>query len=380
MNKKIESFTGLRFVMIMTIVICHLEFLKYVEPVNDYYPKYWSFQTLGVNFFFFLSGFGMMLGNLRRTAIDEIKFPTLKDGLNFGIKHVKKIYPVYLATMAVGLVASIMLAIYHEKTLFEIVWRNAAKLLLSIPLLQTATGTMVFGWAYNGVCWFLSCLFCIYLISPWLIYFLRKCSKSYTSDIIFIIVDLVFIVGLAYLFGKIETYSAQSGMKPKFDVLVYGSPYRRVFYVLIGMSLAMIYNRLKNANFELSAKTANILEVVVSVVAFVYYLFRKSIPSGLYQYAIDVIICAAVIIVFSFDKGKMSAFFSKPSMQKLGNMAMYIYLIHYPIRIWCGKIIGHYFEWNLWLAIGFIIVEFVATYFLSNWLYKRDLKKTDSKK
>ncbi len=374
MNKKIESFTGLRFVMIMTIVIGHLEFLKYVESVNDYFPKYWNFQILGVNFFFLLSGFGMMLGNLRRIVVEDTKCPTLMDGVNFGVKHVSKIYPLYIVTMVIGLVASVLLAFYHEMSIFKILWHNAVKLVLAIPLIQTSTGMREFGWAYNGVCWFLSCLFCIYLISPWLIYFLRKYSKSYTSDILLIVLDLVFIVGLAYLFGEVEMYSAQSEMRPKINALVYGSPYRRVFYVLIGMSLAMIYNRLKNANIELSVRNSNILEVIVCIVAIVYYLLKETLPLGLYHYIIDLLICAAVIIVFSFDKGNISVFLSTPLMQKLGNMAMYIFLIHYPIRFWGAKIIEHYFEWNLWLAIGFIIVEFSVTYLLSDCLYERNLK------
>ena len=95
--------------------------------------------------------------------------------------------------------------------------------------------------AYNGVTWFLSALFCIYLISPILIFILRKFSKSYFGDLLFLLINAFFIVALAYFFGKIETIFHGIKHIPNVDNLVYGSPYRRVFYVLTGMNLATIY-------------------------------------------------------------------------------------------------------------------------------------------
>lgn len=378
MNKKIASFTGLRFVMIMTIVISHLEFLKEIVPVNAYYPKYWSYQVLGVNFFFLLSGFGMMLGNIRRTAAENIRLPTIRESINYGINHVRKIYPLYLVTLVVGLVASITLGIfYYEKPLATICCNELVKLAFTLPLLQETTGIEAISHAYNGVAWFLSCLFCIYLVSPLIMYYIRKYSKSTTSDLICIAVELAFIIGLAYLFGKVQDFVMQSvyADKVKKMTLVYGSPYRRVFYVMVGMSLAMIYNRVVNAGFALKEKTANILEIAIVIIAVVYYFFRKSMPTGLYHYAIDIVICAGFIIIFAFDKGNLSKFFAQEKLQRLGNMAMYIFLIHYPIRIWGGKIAEHYIGWNLTTAMIFIVLEFVSTYILSDWVYRKSLQK-----
>ena len=108
--------------------------------------------------------------------------------------------------------------------------------------------------AYNGVTWFLSALFCIYLISPILIFILRKFSKSYFGDLLFLLINAFFIVALAYFFGKIETIFHGIKHIPNVDNLVYGSSYRRVFYVLTGMNLATIFTRLKNDNIKISKK------------------------------------------------------------------------------------------------------------------------------
>lgn len=112
---------------------------------------------------------------------------------------------------------------------------------MNIPVLQSATGMSFFTHAHNGVTWFLSALFCIYLISPILIFILRKFSKSYFGDLLFLLINAFLIVALAYFFGKIETIFHGIKHIPNVDNLVYGSPYRRVFYVLTGMNLATIY-------------------------------------------------------------------------------------------------------------------------------------------
>lgn len=59
-NKKIASFTGLRFIMIMVIVISHFEFLAELPNFRDFYSTYLHNATFAVDFFFLLSGFGMM--------------------------------------------------------------------------------------------------------------------------------------------------------------------------------------------------------------------------------------------------------------------------------------------------------------------------------
>ena len=315
-----------------------------------------------------LSGFGMMLGSIRRVSLSELTKPTLKDGVVYGIKHIKKIYVIYLITMAIGLIATVFLEFYHGKSILFVLLLNATKTFLAIPLLQTATGTMMFGWAYNGVCWFLSCLFCIYLFSPMLIYVLRKQSKSFKYDLFFYLLYLVSIILLAFIFGNIEHISAKSSFKLKFDALIYGSPYIRVFYVSAGMTLAIVFDRLSNVELNLQKNTFSIFEIMILIVSIIYYCFLFLPDSCFFRYAIDVIICSALIMVFSQNQGIVSLFCSKPLMQKLGNMSMYFFLVHYPIRYYLGMIVRHFGGWNITNAIIFIIMELVMTYFISDWL------------
>lgn len=134
-KQKIASFTGVRSIMIMVIVVSHFEFLEQVESFGRFYTTYLHNATFAVDFFFLLSGFGMMLGNLGRINDKDLKFPKISESLSYGINHVKKIYPVYLATILFGLFAQTAYAVYSEKFSFGFICKEVIKLVVNLPIL-----------------------------------------------------------------------------------------------------------------------------------------------------------------------------------------------------------------------------------------------------
>lgn len=385
MNKRIESYEGLRFFMVMLIVISHQSFLGEISPFNSFFPKYYGFAVLGVDYFFLLSGFGMMLSSIKRVKADELTFSTMKSNVLFGINHVKKLYPLYIITIAIGLIYDAILRFMDGVTLSTILLYDSIKLVFVVPLLQSATGTMTFGHAFNGVGWFLSTLFCIYLLSPWLIYWLRKYFKSIYSIVFFLIVDLFFIVILAYVFGKIEVYSHRIGMAVPIDQLVYISPYRRVFYVMIGMGLGMLYYHYKDQikgllspHGKIFAKSQTSWEVTSLLLAVFYFIFRGCLlePLGAFVWGTDVLVCIFIMAVFALNWGGFSYLLSRKPTQKLGQLSMYIFLVHYPIKTIGSGIYEHILgDWTITSAIIFIAIEFALTYFISDWLLKYNLRR-----
>ena len=364
--------------MIMVIVVSHFEFLEPLNGFGSFYTIYLHNATFAVDFFFLPSGFGMMLGSISRTRIEEMKFPKISDCLAYGIKHIRKIYPVYILTIFFGVCAEAVDAIYKSNFTFNFILREIVKIIVNIPVLQSATGMSFFILAYNGVTWFLSALFCIYLISPILIFILRKFSKSYFGDLLFLLINAFFIVALAYFFGKIETIFHGIKQIPNVDNLVYVSPYRRVFYVLTGMNLATIFTRLKNDNIKISKKIANVMKIVLSSLVLAYFFMRNSLPNTqfYYKYLIDLFLCACFILIFSFDEGCISNYLKKPMMQKLGNMAMYIFLIHYPIRRYFSWFIDKFFGWTELSSLLFIIFILAMTFVLSLLFYNNEKSLT----
>ncbi|RGF20457.1 hypothetical protein DW128_07655 [Firmicutes bacterium AM10-47] len=201
----------------------------------------------------------------------------------------------------------------------------------SIPcifLVQSAIGLKVFSHSFNSVSWFLSTLFCIYILSPIIMLILTRkpCSKKkLIKKMIFVLITYVIVT---VMFIKIDNNTF-------FDDLCYGSPYRRIFYVVFGMLIAM-YTNLEN-NTKIKNKFVPYVMVLLSIL---WILLRNRTYTyvPVVCYIIDIIICAIIIIVLVNSKGRIVSFFEKPVMVKLGDMSMYLFLIHYPIRMYVGLI------------------------------------------
>ena len=369
-NEKIASFNGLRFIMMVAIIINHLHLLGTLNGFGEIFKNYFQNPLVAVNYFFLLSGFGMMYGNLKRNTL-EIKKPSKYEGIQYALKHVKKIYPVYLITIVFGFLLVFIQAIIDSEMGIKFIIREIIRLIINCSLIQAASGMTFFTHAYNGVSWFLSALFCIYLISPFLIYILRKISKSAITDLILVIVNLLVIGFLITFLRKIEILLSSKPI-PDVDILVYGSPYIRVFYVLIGMNIAMIVHRMSEK--QISYKVTSILEISICIVAIVYYLFRNAIYPKIYDYRniIDIIIPTLILFVFSFDNGIISRILQKKGIQSLGKMTMYLYLIHpvfvIQLSFFVEKILG---IWTPVSAVIYTIISLIVSFLISFLFYKR---------
>lgn len=66
-SKRIQSLEGLRAIMIFLIVLNHMEFLRHCSYGNFYWT-YLHNATIAVDYFFMLSGFGMMFSALKHHA------------------------------------------------------------------------------------------------------------------------------------------------------------------------------------------------------------------------------------------------------------------------------------------------------------------------
>lgn len=374
--KKIESFTGMRFIMIMVIVLAHFYFLSTFDKFGDFYKRFLNNPIFAVDFFFLLSGFGMMLSFLNRND-SSLEIPKFSYCMNYGIKHIKKIYPVYFATIILGICIKIITAVVNSEFNFDFIKHEVVKIIVNIPLLQSATGMLFFTHAYNPVSWFLSCLFLIYIVSPLLMYFLDKTSKSITYDIFLIIVNAVIILVLAHVFEKIELAFNNIKGLPDVNALHYSSPFHRVFYVLIGMNLAMIFVKLKNRNVVMPEKISNIFEVFISILVVIYFFIRNSLPDTnfYYKYLIDVFLCSCFVFVFAFDKGVISNIMKKSAIQFLGNISMYIFLIHFPLIMFLGALVEKYYSWTVFSATVFMCFILFSTFVISVIIYKTNITK-----
>ena len=365
---KINSLTGMRFIAIMIIVISHFEFLRNHYFVGDIYWKFFHNATMGVDFFFILSGFGMMLSDINRNGLSVNNEINIKNLFAYGTKHIKKIYPLYITTILIGIPLYFYHAITSGKSVFLIIELCIIKLIACVFLVQSAFGFSWLSHSFNGVCWFLSCLFCIYLVSPLYINILKRfCTSIKKTGLLLISLPILSSI-LAFLFHQVENISC-------FDDFAYGSPYRRIVHVVFGMVLAILITKYKD---NLKIKHINLCEIITSSIAILWFIFRNTIrfiiPYISLIYIIDIIVVGLIILCLALNRGIISQLLSTPKIVYLGELSMYIFLIHYPIRMYLGELCK-YNNWNMWyIAILLILVICIMTYYISKYLYLRTNK------
>lgn len=353
--------------MIMLIVLSHFEFLQRFDESGAVYNLFFKNAYLGVDFFFVMSGFGMMYSFIAKgESRDSL---SIRGCLNYAVRHVRKIYKVYAITM---LLCIPLYCFYEIKArgvpLDDLLWVEVKKMVVSIPLLQSAFGLKAYSHAFNSVTWFLSSLFCIYLISPLLLRWLRKIKSSKIAFTFLVIVFLCTVV-TRICFECIQELSF-------FDDLVYGSPYCRVFYVVLGMLTAKIFLSNKERLTTLIGNKIEIL-VLISVLAFV--LCKNTLANfhlfDITQAYISILLAIAVCFVFAFQNGSISRFLQWREIKHLGELAMYIFLIHYPIRGYLDAL-ARYLNFGecQWVAIFNVIITLIMTFFISLFISERVTK------
>lgn len=361
---KIKSLNGLRFIMIMFIVLTHINYLE------EFFPNYFLGRgaAFGVDYFFMLSGFGMMLSAIKKTFPENTRI-TPGTCINYAVSHIKKIYPLYLLTTFCLIPIYIYSSIKIGKSVATMMLHLFVKLAFCIPLLQGLIPCNQIQWAFNSVAWFLSCLFIIQIAAPVFIKLFKSIRK--TSALVLLLVFCICMISLtAVVFKKI-------GERTFLNELVYGSPYRRIFYVLTGMVLCLLRFRIPQNKYAGKTWLFNLAETIISLAA-LFYLFvgRKELNCKIYT--INAIIAALIIFTFSFDKGIISRLLSTLPMQTLGAAAMYIFLVHFPIILYSVPIFKRLFTMTSWLAVAeaFFILLSTATGIFIVWKYNKKHTKS----
>ncbi len=355
---RIDSLTGARFPAIICIVFSHFEFLEQYGVFGYIYSRYFHNATMGVDFFFMLSGFGMMLSSIKSNPSGDESIGGLNGSIRFAKRHVKKIYTPYLFFLIIGIPYVFLVNHFEQgRPLATVVSKSVMYFLCDLTLLQSATGKWNFSHSFNGVCWFLSCLFCIYLISPLIMKCLKRYIRTVRRAVAGIMISVMLSVTLSFVFSCIEAHTV-------FDDLSQSSPYRRVFYVIPGMILAQLFSVMKQSRrIRIRIIEKGLFEYLSAGVSIVWFFLRGTAEPALgsFVYVVDMILACCVLFALAFGKGKISGFFSRKTMVFLGDISMYIFISHYVIRNYTDLFVRLY-RLN---SIGIGILETVIILILS---------------
>ncbi len=353
--KKYNSLTGLRFYMMVIIMLSHMEFLS-ILPNGHIYSTYFHNANLAVNFFFILSGFG-----LAHSYQENNESVTIFSSVHYGVSRIRKIYPLYITLLFICLPYCIYLGIIDNNGIIITFIINIFKLLLNISLLQSATGISQLSNGLNSVSWFLSTLFILYIFCPLLLKINEKIKKKHSVVYITFVVNTFLLLITYFLFKFIES-------RTFFNTLSYSSPYLRIFYLISGILLCDIMNIMSEKLISLNT----LHEFIITAFNVFWFFFRNSLHMNFYlKYFIDYILCILLILIFAFEAGKISKFISNKIHVKLGYATKYWFLIHCPVRLYVNEIfvlLKIPETWISGLTEVFIIVIF--TIIITNFILK----------
>lgn len=340
---KIKTLNGIRFIMLLTIIVSHFEFLGNLDGTSIYDYCFHN-PYMGVNYFFMLSGFGLTFAFFKRGSF-SIEHLNLFNAARFAMKKVAKSIPIYAITMLV-MAPNQLLATISGGVSAKGVINFFLKILLCGGMVQSATGYSGISHAFNGVCWFFSTLFMLYFAYPFLERFMHHIFKNKrlhrnqrTMCKMFFVMNLIFLIIVEYTLGFIGNHSMLDSL--------YDTPYFRIWHFTIGMLICYLFKCRMDEYEKLKVKNYGqyTLVEIFLVIAFILYWITRNVP--LLQHMIiwkittsfiDAVLPTVILYVFAFQGGLISKLLCTNIFQKLGGSSMYFYFIHYPVRIYVDKL------------------------------------------
>ncbi|WP_366143281.1 acyltransferase [Soonwooa sp.] len=287
----IKPLTSLRFFFAFMVLLSHFPF-----PFNNVFYKIFSNGSVGVSFFFILSGFIL-------THNYEARFASGYNKQKFWLDRIIRIYPVHI----------IFLSFF---ALFFICSGNLfpnffLKYLSHFFLIQNYIPIKDVYSNFNKPSWSICCELFFYFLFPFLVLRIRK------NTLLFLILILVFPI-ILYLINN-------SG-----SMYIGISPFFRLPDFIVGIFSYKIYTWAKPKFKDLSLLSTSVIEVA-SIVILVssLYLF-----SGMDYYRVFPIFwlpMVVFIIVMSLSTGTFSKIISHKIFIYLGEISYSIYMSHYLI-------------------------------------------------
>lgn len=258
----------------------------------------WNVGWLGVEFFFILSGFLLVLTfKPERTFIDFIKNK-------------------WIRFMPLTVFGGMTFLIFEPNV-------NAARLFPNL-FFYARTGLAHDG--YNMPAWYISALI---IVSGFYFYMMKTLKKETVNllIVVFVLFSSVYVVR----FGD------------KTTGVINGCLMRGVACVGLGYFLAEIFKILKDKPV-VHQRTYNLIEAGVFIFAMLSIFIKP-------WYADRVVTCIAfmtVILMFALRKGAVSQFFEKPVFAKTAKYCLAVYLTHYVLCIHVlNRLIAKHGDWIL---------------------------------
>lgn len=370
-KSRIDTLTSIRFFMIFIIAFSHIHFIGGQDAIGRFFYTHIMNPSLPVEFFFVMSGFGLTYRSLIKGKIAiEGKFSLLK-GLKFGIQRMKKLYWLYVLTMAAMIPLTTLWKNWELNNWTMSSIETLIHFFADLTLTQSLYGISKIANELNGPCWFISALFVLYCFYPLLEKINQRIIRLSFGRILTI---LLFTDVLLYLLLIPLSYLEKNS---SFDYITYGSPYTRIFSMFTGILICDLYYKKRN---RIKSNTFREVVIICIVLFWIWnmrvYFNPKDNPTFRYPIVaiINNLISLGIIYVFSFENGSISRILQHKTLVILGGCAMYVYLLHYPVIHIVYGVINQLLPMAIMVKIFTVLMVFIILGFLTYIVRKYDTK------
>lgn len=312
-HPRLEALTTVRFFASVYVVLFHLKVTGILAGGPWWYRNFAGIGYVGVNFFFVLSGFILVLTyagpplNIRQ----------------FWRARFARIYPAYVVSL-IAAAPFFFFAVRHLELPF-FTWSHK-----HLPTACVLTVTLLQAWipqaglTWNSVCWSLSVEAFFYLVFPLLLARSRNLSQSKLITWIFV----CWFISLSFSFTYVHLHpdglaAINSGATNLFwKNLLSFNPLVRLPEFVIGIMTGRLYLLAKRAYRFPSTLVAIGLGALATVIVFANKIPTPVISTGLLSLAFAAIIYGLAL------RPPWARFLAIPQLVLLGDSSYSLYLLH----------------------------------------------------
>lgn len=318
-----------RFVCCMIFILVHVYI---VYPTVYWHTAPWIVDgkvmftgSLDVIIIFYLiTGYFLMKTFRKNKASRKENEQTsaTKEAGNYLLKRLKGLYPAFLICLLFGLILTNLYNDIPVSQWFTVAldsfWEWAGAVLTGLGIGNNTYGLMTDGMhmLMNGPLWFISCL----LIVGYVIYFLlEKCEDWF--------IGFIAPIGFLLAYG----YFHVNGISPMWYVFVGGGISQAAIQSFVCMGVGCVfYALIENLSKKKFTTGSKLLMTIVNLFCSGVVIYHMIFGSGL-TYATINGLCMVIVFLTLLNKDYLTAILNKPIWKYPGKLALYIYMLHYPI-------------------------------------------------
>lgn len=360
-NKHIffEGLNGLRFFAALAVIITHVELIKHMLGINNYWSSTIVFNlgSMGVYFFFVLSGFlitYLLLVEKETTNAIAIK--------KFYWRRVLRIWPLYYLIVMFGFFVLPKISFfdveYQTKALEENFFPN---LMLYLVILPNVAFSMFVAVPNIGQTWSIGVEEQFYVVWPWVV----KYSKNILNTLFYVILFLIMLKVIVLFLGKY--YSTERWYEvvkklvamSKFECMAIG-----------GLGAVFLYN--KHSFLDIIRKKWITITSIIFTILIILY-----IPDQLKDGQHLIISVFFLIIILNVAQGQIN-WLKVKVLDYLGQISYGLYMYHFLTIPLVTRVILYYVNPShsvvLFNILVYSIVIFLSILISSASYYLFELK------